>query len=180
MGAPLCSGLQNSEVALYANPVNPTFAYSAQAVAAVAASYPVVCIEAGPAKNFRLKRVVIWNPGAQTTPGFVTFSLVRTTAAGSGTTAVPAPFDTADTAFSGILRIPGQTAGTAGTVVYQFALWVPGAAAAASPFVIDFSDFTTQKDLVVLSGITNGVFLRCDTGGAGMAGLSFSVEFTEE
>ena len=180
MGAPLASGQQAGMVILEANPVNPTFAYSAQGVAAVAASYPMAIIEAGPVKNVRIRRVTIWNPGAQTTAGLITYSLVRTTTAGSGTTAVPAAFDSADAAFSGILRIPGQTAGTAGTVLYQFQMYVPSAAAAALPFIIDFANPVLQKPVVVPAGIANGVFLRCDTGGAGSVSLSFTIEFTEE
>jgi len=180
MGASLASGQQPGVVSLEANPVNPTFAYSAQGVAAVAASYPMVILEAGPTKNVRIKRLILWNPGVITVAANITYSLVRTTTAGSGTTATPAAFDNQDTAFSGILRIPGQTAGTAGTVLYQFTALVPIAIAAYQPLILDFANPILQKSIVIPAGITNGVFLRCDTGGAGSASLSFTIEFTEE
>ena len=180
MGVPLAGGLPYGVVSLNANAVNPTFAYSAQGVAPVAVNYPLFCLEAGPWKNTRLKRVIIWNPGSQTTAGLVTFSLVRTTTAGSGTTATPASMDNTDAAFTGTLRIPGQTAGTAGTVLYQTQIWVPNAAAASSPYILEFHELFTQKSPTIAAGVTNGIFLRCDTGGAAFASLSFTVEFTEE
>ena len=161
------------------NSSKATYAYSATGVAAVSTNYVLGVIEAGASKVVRIRKITIWNPGSITTAQLLTISLVRQTAAGSGTAGTPAPLDSADAAYSGTLRVPGSTNGTAGTVLYQVQMWVPTAAANAQPFVIDFTH-DLKKAPTIAAGVANGIYLRADNGAAGAAGLSYTIEFTEE
>jgi hypothetical protein len=131
----------------------PNFSYSATA-APTTAPYTLAGIEVG-TKPVWIKRLTIWNPGMMTSAQMTTVSLVTMTAAGSGTTGAAAPLDAANSGFSGTIRAPGSTAGTAGTVVWGPAgIWSPGANASAAPFVADFTNNGTRKGIPVPSGVT--------------------------
>jgi hypothetical protein len=161
------------------NSSKPTYVYNATAQALTATPANLAIIEAGTTKITRLKKITIWNPGAQTTAGLVTFNVTRSTTAGSSGAVTPAQMNTADAAFSGIVRSNAGTSGTLGTVLYQFSIWVPAALAAAQPFVVDFS--SDMKEAPILpAGVTNGFVIQVATGNAGASGLSASIEITEE
>lgn len=175
---PASDSVQNIAVA---NSTKATYTYSATALALTGTPATLFAIESGPLKTTRLRNLIIWNPGSQTSAGFVTFNLTLTTTAGSTNAVVPVPMDPNDIAYTGTVRSAAATIGTLGTVVYQFSLWVPGAAAAATPFIVPFNDATNQcKTLTLPKGIANGIVCQVTTGNAGATSLFCTVEFTEE
>src|SRR5271169_3152618 len=77
---PASDGVQNIVIG---NSTKATFTYSATSLALTATPATLFAIESGPLKTTRLRNLIIWNPGSQTTPGFFTFNLTQTTTAGS-------------------------------------------------------------------------------------------------
>lgn len=146
------------------------------------ASTDLFAIESGTTKIVRIRRIVITNVGAQTTPALRSLQVLRTTAAGAGSTTTPAPYDSTDAVFSGIARTgnSGGNLGTAGTVLATIPIWVPSTAAASGPLVFEFGAMSVgTKGLTGIAGTSNGISLR-DPGAAGGAGITGYVEFTEE
>jgi hypothetical protein len=161
------------------NSRKPTFSVSVLGAAPVAAGYILAAIEAGAFKAACIRRLRVHQVGNMTTAGRVVFSLLRTTAAAAGgVAATPARHEAADTAFSGIAKHTAPTI-TAGYVLWQGSLWVPAALGAFAPLEIDF-DRLHAKGLVIAAGVTNGIALRCDTGGVGFANFDLTLELTEE
>ena len=160
----------------------PTYTISTQTAAPIAANYTVLTFEAGVSRIPRLRRIIISNPGFGTAGAALTFEVIRTTAASSvGTAVTPAVHDTSipDAAYSGVARSNGPTI-TAGTQITTFTIFQPATLAGAfSPVVFEFYG-QISKPLVVPTGITNGLALRCINGNAGASGFSASMEFTEE
>lgn len=134
-------------------------------------------IEAPASGVIRLQRIIIWQPGSQTTAGLVTLQLLRTTTASSGGTAItPAPVDSSDAAYGGIVRsLP--TSGTESTVLDQIAVYVPAALAAFTPIVIDYAVLDSLKAPVIPAGTANGIALK-HPGSSGAAKFSVSAIFT--
>ena len=90
-----------------------------------------------------------------TSAQMTTLSLVTTSAAGSGSTATPAPADASSAAFTGVVRVPGSPNGTPATAVWGPAgIWSPGAVAAATPYVADFTNNGARKGIPVSSSVT--------------------------
>jgi predicted ThiF/HesA family dinucleotide-utilizing enzyme len=140
-----------------------------------------IAIEAGATKTVRIRKIVINQVGTQTTAGFRTLTIKRTTTAGSAGVTVPAPVDPADGAFSGIGRVKG-TDGTAGTVLYTFPFWVPTAGANQTPILVwPSGNAATEldKDLTIAPGVTNGITVN-DSGATGGALFVIQIIFTEE
>jgi hypothetical protein len=104
------------------------------------AATDLFAVEAG-AKPIRLMRIVIWQIGQQTTPGNVGVQIVRTKAAGVGSTVTPVRVgNKADGAtFGGICRAgnAGANVGTLDDVIASESPWVPGATAAMTPIVFE-------------------------------------------
>ena len=124
----------------------PSYVVNFGATAPTAAT-DLFAIEAGTTGIVRLQRIVIYNPGGQTTPGLVTLTLVRTKTAGSGGVVTPEVVDPIDTTtglaggtpnFSGIVRAGNTTLGTQdASIAGDFSLWIPGATAAFNPLVLE-------------------------------------------
>jgi hypothetical protein len=134
-------------------------------------------IESYAAAVVRLLRIVIWNVGSQTTPGVRLLQLLRTTTAGSSGAVTPAPLDAADGAYSGLCRVT-PTAGTESTVIDQIPIYVPSAAAAMAPIVIDFDGLRALKAPAIPAGTANGIALK-DPGATGAAGIYVTAYFTD-
>src|SRR5574337_136648 len=109
---------------------------SVTAQANTAASH-IIAVESGASKAVRVLKVCITNPGAQTTAGVRVLLLERTTAAGASTAALAAMSLPPGPAFSGIVRAKPTGLGTQGATIALLPIWVPAAAAAASPVCLD-------------------------------------------
>ncbi len=143
------------------------------------AAMHLAVVEAGAAKDALLHRVVIWNPGAQTAAGIVVLKLMRTTAAGAGGAVTPGAFDPDDVsgeAFSGICR-SNPTAGTEGGLLLDIPIFVPAAAAAFVPVVINLMDLIGKLPRIA-KGVANGIALK-HPGSAGAAGFSVGLLLSE-
>lgn len=163
------------------NPDKQTYVISFGPIAATVAT-DLFAIEAGPFMVTRIRRVVIMNPGVQTTSAAVNMLLLRTTTAGTGGVVTPAVLDPADFPFTGIARVAPTALGTAGATLYNFDEVVPATIAGAGVGfeVWDFGgDSQLHKCPTIAPGITNGIAFR-HPGAAGAAGLYGYVEFTEE
>lgn len=131
----------------------------------------------------RIRRVVITNPGLQTTPGLVTLSLFTTGAgAAGGSVVVPKSYGAADgdpdaSFFPNFVVTVGGTA-TPSVALADLHLWVPGAAGPASRLEWELS-WPLLKAPSVQRNTVNRVMLW-HPGSAGAAGLSGFVEFTME
>lgn len=136
---------------------------------------PLISIEAGAAKTVRLRKVVIVNPGKQTTAGLRALRLSRTTTAGTVGAITPSPMQTTDAPFSGAVRV--QNSGTEGAWMLSFPVFVPAAVGAFEPLVIDFDD--VNKAPTIEPGTANGIVLM-DPGAAGASDFAAYVVFTEE
>ena len=148
--------------------------YVASASVAATAATEVITIEAPAGSAVRLTRLLILNVGTQTTSGWVTLQLLRTTTAGTDGTITPAPLDTADT-YGGIVRsVP--TPGTESTVLYPIPVWVPDTAANMAPIVIDWDGPRMAKAPTVPAGTAHGIAL-VHPGSAGAADLAVAIEF---
>jgi hypothetical protein len=156
----------------------PTFTASVSGQANTASS-DSIAIESGATKIVRIRRIIIMHPGSQTTAGLRVLQLLRTTTAGTAGVIVPAPADTGDTAFSGIVRAKPTGLGTAGTVLLNIPVFVPTALAAFTPIILDMDALGLAKSFKGIAGITNGFSLR-DPGAAGGANFAATVIFTEE
>lgn len=136
----------------------------------------VIAIEAGASKTVRICRVVIVNPGKQTTAGLRVLTLVRTIAAGAGGFLLtPARMQTTDAAFSGIVR--ESSGGTDGESLMSIPVFVPSALETFEPLVIDFED--VAKRPTIEPGTSNGITLK-DPGASGASDFAAYVVFTEE
>lgn len=159
----------------------PTFSLFQSNQANTAATEALV-IESYAAAIVRLQRIIIWNPGIQTSGGIRVLQLLRTTTAGTGGVVVPAQFGTdaaaagVDAAYSGICRAK-PTAGTETTVLMEIPIFVPTALAAFVPMVIDFSQIDAMKAPAIPAGAANGMALK-DPGAAGGASFSAEMIFT--
>ena len=156
-----------------------SYVVNIQGATPTSANYVLGIIEAAAGKKVYINKITIWNPGSITSAQKTNYSLVRQTAAGSGTTATPTAKETTD-AFGGIYRIAGSTNGSAGTNVFQFSLYTPTTLAAFQPLVYDFTNNGTMKGIVISSGTANGIYLRADNGAAGAANVDMTIEFTEQ
>lgn len=148
--------------------------YVAAASVAATAATEVITIEAPAGSAVRLTRLLILNVGTQTTSGWVTLQLLRTTTAGTDGTITPAPLDTADT-YGGIVR-SAPTPGTESTVLYPIPVWVPDTAANMAPIVIDWDGPRMAKAPTVPAGTAHGIAL-VHPGSAGAADLAVAIEF---
>lgn len=129
--------------------------------------------------TLRIRRIVITNVGAQTAGALVALQFQRVTAPGTGGGATPAPMDTN----SGDTYAPRAAVGvtalaTAGTALHVITVFVPAAAAAMQPIVIDFGANGTKFPMI--AGNNNLGFSLRHPGAAGAAGFSGYVEFTKE
>jgi len=147
-----------------------------------AAAADLFAIEAA-GKTIRLQRIVIDNPGFQTTAGVVLLSLIRTTTAGTGGVVTPSTLDPADPAAVSVAHAAPTSLGAAGTTIASYGIFVPATAAAAfSPVVIDMGgQGQVYKQPTVSPSPTgaSGIALR-HPGAAGAQGLIGYAVFTEE
>lgn len=155
----------------------PTFIASVSGQANTAAS-DIVAIESGATKIFRIRRIIIFQPGNQTAGGVRVLQLLRTTTAGSAGAVVPASCDASES-FSGIVRAKPTGLGAAGTVLFSIPVFVPTALGAFSPIIVDLDALGLAKSMKCLIGIANGIALR-DPGAAGGAALGATIVFSEE
>lgn len=144
-------------------------------------SSDVIAIESGPTLVTRIRRIVILQPGTQTTAGLRLIQLVRTTTAGVAGTIVPPVMDpqAGDAPFSGTVRAKPTTQGAGGVVLLTIPVFVPAALAAFAPLIVDMDAVGLAKSVTIPVGTANGVALR-DPGAAGGANLAAFVVFTEE
>ena len=162
------------------NSQKPTYTISDLNSAPTAANFVMATFESGASKVSRLRRLIITNPGLGTAAAGLQLELIRTTAASSvGTTQTPASHDANDGAFSGVARIAGPTI-TAGTRIWSGVIYQPATSLAQySPAIFEFYG-QMSKAILIPSGVTNGLALRCVNGNAGATGFAFSMELSEE
>lgn len=155
-------------------PTHATYVATVQGVAWTA-NTQAICIEAPSAAKVYLRRLIIWNTGTDTTNAIINFQLVRTTTAGTGGAITPAPMDTSDAAYGGIVRSTG-TIGTLGTVLYNINLDVPNTASGVPLVNLDWDGARLGKGPIIPSGTANGIalWLPATAGGASFAA---SIEF---
>jgi hypothetical protein len=138
-------------------------------------------VEAG-GRAIRLRRIVITNPGQQTTAGLIELTLAtRATAGTGGTTSAAQAYDRTEptTSRSPVDRI-GGTPGSGGVTLVKLALYVPTATAAFTPLVIDFGQ-GGQKCPQAAILATGEDFLGLEhPGAAGAANFCGYYEYTEE
>lgn len=125
------------------------------------------------APAIRLKRLIIMQPGTQTTAGLRVLQVARKTTAGTAGAVTPASTDGIGT-FGGVCRAKPTTPGTTGAVLLSIPVLVPAAAAAFVPIDIPLGDY----GITASDGITNGLAL-IDPGAAGAAGFAASLIFEE-
>lgn len=158
----------------------PTYVASSSAL--VTTALYSLAIESGASQGFRLSKICVGIPNATAAAG-VTISVVRTTAASTGGTALTAEgtgadsiskMDPGDGNWPGIARRTGTI--TVGAVLDQFGVQVGelGAGTADAPglgiFCKDYG-INGEKLPTVASGVTNGLAIRVSAPGAG--GLAF-------
>lgn len=142
-----------------------------------------IAICSGAVKQTRVRKIVIVNPGTQTTAGWRTFTIKRMTTAvvvGGGESVTPFRLNDADGGYSGTAWSKA-TDGTAGTS-FTFSLWVPATAENSEPITIwpiAGIDSVKNKDIVIPVGVTHGLAVD-DSGASGAAGFSIMMEITEE
>lgn len=156
--------------------------YTASSSALVTTALYSLAIESGASQGFKLSKFCVGLTNATAAAG-VTISVVRTTAASSGGTALTAEgtgadsiskMDPADGNWPGIARRTGTL--TVGAVLDQFGVQVGelGAGAADPPgkaiFCKDYG-LNGEKMPTVVSGVANGIAIRVSAPGAG--GLAF-------
>jgi hypothetical protein len=124
----------------------------------------------------RIQRIEITQVGLQTTGAVVILQLLRTTSAGAGGAVTPTVMDPADIAYPGIAR-KAPTAGTESTVLFEIPVFIPAAAAAFVPIVIDLAAVDSLKTPVIAAGVANGIALK-HPGAAGAAGFAARMWFT--
>jgi hypothetical protein len=176
-GAALKTSTTGALAIISENSNKATYCASVSGQANTAASDSIV-IESGTTKIVRIRKILILNPGTQTTAGFRVLQLLRTTTAGSAGAITPIPFDASDAAFSGIVRAKPTSLGTAGVVLMNIPVWVPAAGASFAPMIIDF-DNDPEKAPTGIAAVANGLALR-DPGATGGANFAASIIFTEE
>lgn len=157
-------------------PALATYSLPSGALAAASAT-DLLVVEAPSAGVIRLQRLVIWNPGSQTTAGIVDLQLIRKTSAGTGGAVTPNPLDSSDAAYGGLCRAGVTTRGADGAVLDTIGVYVPAAVAAFAPLVVDWSQSDSTKAPVILPGTGNGIALK-HPGSTGAAGLRCSLVFT--
>lgn len=142
------------------------------------ASSDSIAVESGISKIVRIRRIIIFQPGIQTTAGLRILQLLRTTTPGTAGIITPASSDSVE-AFTGTVRAKPTSLGTAGTVLLNIPVFVPTALAAFTPIVIDLDAIGFAKSFKGVAGINNGFALR-DPGAAGGANFFATIIFTEE
>lgn len=168
------------------NPVYLTeankYTYSISFQVAPTAAMDVFSIYPGTGRVIRLRRLVIDNPGAQTTAALVTVQLgFASGVQGTGGAAVsPRVLGIADSdPASGVVARSGDTTVSASfTQVIDLHVWVPAAAAATLPIAYDF-DGAAWKGFGTSSLQGPGMVLR-HPGAAGGANFSGHAIFTSE
>lgn len=155
----------------------PTYVASVSAQANTAAS-DSIAIESGAALVTRLRRLIIWHCGKQTTAGIRLLTLIRTTTVGTGGAFTPPGSDQTEI-FSGIVRAKPTALGTAGVTLLTVPLFVPTALAAFTPLIFDLDALGLAKSFKIPVGVANGISLR-DPGAAGCTDFSAMIVFTEE
>lgn len=178
--------VDNTESAIQvAGSPRATYSASVSGQANTAASH-AIAIEAS-TKRILVRKVIINHPGTQTTAGVRVLLLGRTTTAGTGgavtaestsSTAVLARMCPNDPAFGGIVRAKPTSLGTQGATILVIPVFVPTAAAAFTPIVLDLENIF-GKPIIVAPGTAKGIALR-DPGAAGGANFSATIIFTEE
>lgn len=146
------------------------------------AAMDVFAIEAGAGLAVRIQRIVITNPGMQTTAALDALVLNRTKAAGTGSTVIPAKLDPTDAAFSGVVRSgnTGANLGTVDSAINNYPLWVPAAVGAFVALPLETGEQAHGcKQLTIAPGTANGIALR-HPGAAGASGFAGFVDFVEE
>lgn len=134
------------------------------------------------ARLIRLQRIVIDNPGTQGTAAVVSLSLVWTAAASTGPKVTAVPIDPRNPAALSVCHSANtyQTAGA--TTLATYGIYVPTAAAAFTPFVIEMGGagmvYQQPTATQTLSGYT-GLALR-HPGATSAAGLIGYAVFCEE
>jgi hypothetical protein len=161
------------------NGTAPTYVACSAAEANTTTAEAIV-IEAGAAKTTRIRSLWVY-PGSQASAANRAFTILRrTTASTSGSTIVPAPVDSTDAAFSGIVRTK-PTAGNAGVTLFTAQVWVP--AAVAQGYVVLWPPPQVSpgviRDLTVPAGVANGIGFS-DAGASGGQFLTICAAFTEE
>jgi hypothetical protein len=154
--------------------------YASVAGATTTAAWNIAC-EAGATTGFKLSQYCVSLPLAATAAGtIITVTLRRTTAAGSGGTALAADgagttaitrADTGSAAFPGTCRGLASTSGTAGAVFDQFQfpqIILPATTSSPGPVVIcrHFGQNGDQLPTVPV-GTANGLILGVSAAGAG-------------
>jgi len=169
----------------YPNP--PAYVASVAGQANTAAAHALV-VEAGASRAVRILRVCVTNPGTQTTPGFRVLLLERTTTAGDNaaitaeaagaSTSALAKTHSLGAAFSGLVRAKPTTPGAQGATLALLPIWVPSAAAFATPVCLDFGGMYDRPPRVP-KGTANGIALR-DPGASGAQFFAAFIVFAEE
>ena len=137
--------------------------------------------EAGTTNVVRVRRIHIEQSANASTAAATSISLLRTTTAGSGGTAVtPSKHDTADGAYSGLARYLG-TKGTESTELTRAAMvWRQAVAVAQAQFddVWEWVQLPGQKPFIIPAGTANGMCLKSTSAVAG-ATVHITVELLE-
>lgn len=157
-------------------PRRPTYMIPVSGQANTGASH-AIAVESGAAKTTRVHRVIIFQPGLQTTAGLRVLQLLRTTAAGSSGAVTPQKLDPTDPAFTGIARAK-PTPGTEGAVLLEIPIFVPTAVAAFTPISVDL-EALLGKPVEIPVGTANGVALK-DPGATGGASFSAALVVSEQ
>lgn len=145
----------------------------------------LMAVESSSSNVTRLRRLRICNAtGVQTTAGYRTLALFRTTAASSGgSTQTPVAQDPADAAFGGVVRAGAITTTPASpslvaNALWSGVIWVPTAVGQLNVPCIEIpADIIQGKAPEAASGTANGLGLADLTGGAGGSG-TYVVDLT--
>lgn len=167
---------------------DPTYVLPFSHAGTVAADVFSLVSAAG--KVLRIRRIVLVNPGSETTAGLASLELGTATAIGSGgATPTPVPYDASaraggvtggpDVAFTGVAHT-GDTTQAAGYIARPgplITVAVPAVAGGFTPIELFNGDASRGgKTLTVAQSLL--VVLRCSAIGAGATGLQGFVEFT--
>lgn len=156
--------------------------YSIAFSVAPTAAMDIVSVQPPAGTMVRVRRIVITNPGAQTSAGLVTLTVGYAAAAGTGGTAATAQsygVGDGDAAAGSTMRAGDTTGLATANRLHSWHVWVPGTAADAQPIVLDY-DGLRKPPTINGSTASADVFVIRHPGAAGAAGFSGFVEFTEE